>query len=461
MNFPKPPQSPQISKNKPMKKYILPALLLSISLGACGSGNWFGDKKDKAPLKGDRISVLDYEKDLRPEEETSGAAFSAGEIWKNEAWPQTGGNPDHAMHNLALSDKALKKVWSSSIGTGSQKNLPLTAQPIVLGESIFTLDTEGMLSSFSTEDGKKRWNVDVADPEEEDDDSVISGGIAADAGVIYVTAGYDEIVAVDAQKGDIKWRAKMNGPSRAAPTVVGGRVFVITLSNSILALDATNGAVQWEFSGLGQSTGLVGAASPAATNDLVVPAFSSGEIYAIRAGNGSVAWSDNLASTVKLGGISGLSDIRGLPVIDNNVVYAISFGGKAAAIDLMTGARIWQRDISGAETPWISGNRLYLISSEGQIVALDKEKGTVIWVSQLARFKDKVDRTGPIFWSGPLMAGGRLLAFSTDGRVAEISPEKGTLIREWNSGEDVRISPVIAGGTLYILSDDGDLVAYR
>ena len=194
---------------------------------------------------------------------------------------------------------------------------------------------------------------------------------------------------------------------------------------------------------------------------MVVPAFSSGEIYAIRSGNGSVAWSDNLASSVRLGGMTALSDIRGLPIIDDNVVYAISFGGKVAAIDLMTGARVWQRDISGSKTPWIAGNRLYLISSEGQIVSLDKDKGTVIWVSQLARFKDKVERTGQIFWSGPLMAGGRLLAFSTDGRVAEIDPEKGTLIREWGSGENIKISPIVAGGTLYILSEDGDLIAYR
>jgi outer membrane protein assembly factor BamB len=59
------------------------------------------------------------------------------------------------------------------------------------------------------------------------------------------------------------------------------------------------------------------------------------------------------------------------------------------------------------------------------------------------------------------MAGSRLLAFSSDGRVAEVDPEKGTLIREWRSGEDIRISPIVANGTLYILGDDGDLTAYR
>lgn len=443
-----------------MNKYLLiPALLLSVSVAACSNG-WFGDKKEKPPLKGDRVSVLDYEKDLRPEGAPEEAApFSAGDSWQNDTWPQAGGYPSHSMQNLALTSKQPQKVWSSDIGEGSRSRLPLTAQPVVAGQSIFTLDTDASLSAFNTENGNKRWSVDVRDPEEED--PVISGGIAVDAGTVYVTAGYDELVAVDAQNGAVKWRAKLTSPSRAAPTVIGGRVFVTTLNNSVLSLDATNGAVQWEFSGLGQSTTLVGAASPAATSDLVVPVFSSGEIYALRSVNGSVAWSDNLASSLKLGGMTTLSDIRGLPVIDDNVVYAISFGGKTAAIDIRTGARVWQKDISGAKTPWVSGNRLFLISSDGQIVSLDKDKGTVIWVSQLARFKNKEEKTGPIFWTGPIMAGGRLLAFSTHGRVAEVNPETGTLVREWDSGKSMAVAPVIAGATLYILGEDGDLVAYR
>lgn len=442
-----------------MKKHILPALLLGISLSACG-GNIFSSKPERPPLPGDRISVLDYEKDLRPEEgaDVSGTT-DTGNQWRNDAWPQAGGNPDHAMNNLALSSGALQKAWKSSIGQGSRKNLPLTAQPVLVGKSIFALDTESMLSSFSTDDGKRRWRVDVGDPDE--DDTVISGGIATDGGTVYVTAGYDELVAVDAQKGDIKWRAKLSSPSRAAPTIAGGRVFVTTMSNSILALDPANGAVLWEFSGLGQSTGLVGAASPAATAEIVVPAFSSGEIYALRAGNGSVAWSDNLASAVRLGGAGALSDIRGLPVIDGNIVYAISYGGKIAAIDIMTGARVWHKDISGSKTPWVAGNRVYVISSDARIVSLDKGKGSAIWVSQLARYKNKEKREGAILWAGPIMAGSRLLAFSTDGRVAEVDPAKGTLIREWRSGEDIKISPIVANGTLYILGDDGDLTAYR
>ena len=437
---------------------LLSLLLVTAALSGCGD-NWFG-KAEKPPLPGERIAVLDYERDLRPDSGKTAPGFSGVEAWKNDTWPQAGGYPSHAMQNLSLKSGALQKVWSADIGEGSRKRLPLTAQPVVLGKTIFVLDTDSTLSAFDTDNGNRRWSVDVRDPEEQD--PAIGGGIGAgDGGLIYVTAGYDELVCVDGAKGAIKWRAKLPSPSRAAPTIINGRVYVTTLSSSILALNAADGKVEWEYSGIAATTGLIGAASPAATADLVVPVFSSGEIYALRAANGSVAWSDNLASTLQLGGLTTLSDIRGLPVIDGNVVYAISFGGKIAAIDLSAGTRIWQKEISGAKTPWVAGNRIFVISSDSQIVALDKENGAVAWVSQLARFKDAADKTGPLIWNGPIMGGGRLFAFSSDGRIAEIDPDKGTLIRETDNGEDMRIAPLISGSTLYVLSEDGDLIAYR
>lgn len=442
-------------------KMIAMALVAStclLALSACGNGKWFGEP-EKPPLPGERKSALTYDKSLRPDSDAQGTSFALPSSESKQEWAQAGANPSHVIENLSFSQAAPKKIWSADIGEGTRDRLPLTAQPIVIGKSIFALDTDSVLSSFDTDNGKKRWSVDVRD--EAEDDPVISGGISADNGFIYATAGYDEVVCVDAIKGEIKWRGKIPSPSRAAPTIHDGRVYVTTRNNTLVALNAENGQTLWEFSGIESQTGLVGAASPAAQGDLVIPAFSSGEVYALRTVNGSVAWSDNLSSSLRLGGLNTLSDIRGLPVIHEGKVYAVSFAGKMAAIDLLTGSRVWQKEISGSKTPLISGNRIFVISSDGQIIAMDKDKGSVIWVSQLARYQNKAERTGAIFWTGPLMAGNRLLAFSSDGRIAEISPEAGTLIRESRNGEDMRISPIIVGETMYILSEDGDLIAYR
>lgn len=438
----------------------LPCLTALLLLNAC-SGGWLGDKEEAPPLPGERVSILELQKQLEPDDAAATAqGFVAPAVWNNEYWPQTGGYPNHSMQNLALNEGALEKVWSADIGDGSSKSLPLTAQPVVVGGKVFTLDTHSRLSAFDVKNGDQLWRTNVRKPEEKGD-PVISGGIAFSGGVLYVTSGYDEVLAINPEDGKVYWRSKLNAPSRAAPSILDSRVFVSTLANSVIAFDAKTGKTLWEYEGISGDTGLLGAASPAANGDIVVPGFSSGEVSALRVENGSVAWSDNLGGVLRIGGLSGLSDIRGLPVMDKGTVFAISFGGKMAAIDERTGQRIWQRDIGGSETPWVAGNQIFVVTSNSEIVALGRDDGTIKWVSQLARFKDLEERSGHIAWTGPLLAGGRLLAFSGDGRAAEINPNDGSLLRAWDTGRAIRIPPVVAGGTLYLLGEDGTLMAYR
>ena len=442
-----------------MMKYIPLSLASVLLLGACSSG-WFSDGPEAPPLPGERVSILELQKQLQPDcEKRAIENFSAPDIWSNEYWPQAGGYPNHSMQNLNFTSDAPQRVWSADIGEGSA-SLPLTAQPVVVGGKVFALDTRSQLSAYNMKNGDRLWSVNVRKVTE-DDDPVITGGIAFSGGVLYVTSGYDEALAINPEDGKVFWRAKLNAPSRAAPTILDGRVFVTTLSNSVMTFNAKDGQHLWTYEGIQGQAGLLGAASPAANGDIVVPGFSSGEVYALRVENGSVAWSDNLGGVLRLGGLSGLSDIRGLPVMDKGLVIAISFGGKMAALDERTGARVWARDIGGSETPWVSGSNVFVITSNSEIVALERETGAILWVSQLARYKDKQTKSGHISWTGPVMAGGRLLAFSADGRAAEVNPADGSLIREWRTDRPVRIPPVVAGGTLYLLAEDGSLMAYR
>jgi len=105
------------------------------------------------------------------------------------------------------------------------------------------------------------------------------------------------------------------------------------MNNNLIALDASNGKILWEYEGAGETTGLLGAASPAANEQIVIPAFSNGDIAALRVENGSTVWEDSLSSTARLGGMAGLSDIRGLPVMVGGRVIAVSYGNKISAFD--------------------------------------------------------------------------------------------------------------------------------
>lgn len=429
-------------------------LLTTIALGASSSDD------DDAPLPGDRISILELQRRLEPDDAAlSAQGFVAPTAWKNEFWPQAGGYPNHTMQHVSLNEGQLSKVWSTDIGEGAQKNLPLITQPIVVDGRIFTLDTENNLSAINAKNGNKIWTRDVSNPNE--DDPVIVGGIAYSKGQLYVTNGYNEILLLSPQDGKIVWRKKIPSASRAAPTISDDRVFVTTMDNRLLALSAVDGSLLWDYSGIGSAAGLVGAASPAASRDIVLPVFSSGEIYALRVENGSAAWGDNLSGIRSAGGLSGISDIRALPVIDKGVVIAISFGNRMVALDERTGNRIWQRDIGGSEMPWIAGNYVFVVTNDSELVGMGRDTGLIRWVRPLPKFKDPEDRTGAIYWTGPVLAGNRLIVAGSDGGVLEINPESGEIIRSWNSGMSINIAPVVAGDMLYLLGDNGTLTAYK
>jgi len=70
-------------------------------------------------------------------------------------------------------------------------------------------------------------------------------------------------------------------------------------------------------------------------------------------------------------------------------------------------------------------------------------------------------RQDPIYWSGPLLAGDRLVLSGSNGEALSISPYTGEILSRIALPSRSHLSPVIAGGTIYFLSDDAELMALR
>lgn len=430
------------------------ALLASLALTGCAD-------KEKKPLPGTRISVLELQKDLVSTDAALNAqGFVSPEAWKNDYWTQAGGYANHAMQNVALNEGQIKEVWSTDIGAGSSEDLPLTAQPVVFEGFIYAMDAKSAVSAYDVKSGKQVWK-NYLQPKGEDED-VIGGGLAISSGVLYATSGYDELIAMNPKKGGIFWRSKLTAPSRAAPTVVDNKVYVITLDNNLTAFDALSGKKLWKYEGFSETASLVAAASPAVANDIVIAPMSSGEVAALRVENGSVAWSDTLSPSVQTGGSTALPDIAGMPVIDQGAVIAVSNGGKIVSIDQTTGQRIWTRDIGGASTPWVAGNMIFMLTSHAELAAIGRDTGTLAWVKPLSDYDAKEENNkNSLLWTGPILAGNRLILTSAGDSLIEISPTDGSVIRKIDLGFHVAVPPVVAGGILYLVSDKGTLSAWQ
>ncbi|MFQ5954929.1 MAG: PQQ-binding-like beta-propeller repeat protein, partial [Kiloniellales bacterium] len=412
--------------------------LAGLLLGGCGlaalSDLWFGEVEGP-PLPGDRIAVMLQADQLESDASIAGMEIRLPPPVRNGAWPQDGGYPDHAMHHLAVGDNP-EKVWEATVGDGAGWAARLTAQPIVFGGRVFTMDAVSQVSAFDMKTGKRLWETDVL---EDDEEGAFGGGLAYFDGRIFVATGFAQVVALAAESGEVLWRTKLAGPLRSAPTVTGGRVFAVSIDNQLHALAVDDGQKLWTHAGITETAGLLGGASPAVAGDVVVVPYSSGELIALRVENGRVIWSDTLATIRRAEAVSTLADIRGKPVIDRGRVFAISHSGRMVSIDLRTGGRAWDRKVGGVNTPWVAGDFIYVLSNDSQLVCLTRSAGRVRWITQLPRYVDPESTANPIAWTGPVLASDRLIVSGSHGEVIAVSPYSGEVIGiiEMDSGVTV------------------------
>ena len=92
---------------------------------------------------------------------------------------------------------------------------------------------------------------------------------------------------------------------------------------------------------------------------------------------------------------------------------------------------------------------------------MSREDGGVRWVTELPRYERPDRREGPIKWSGPVLASDRLIVLSSAGNALAVSPYSGETLGSLRLPDKALVPPIIANETLYILTDGGDIVAYR
>lgn len=430
----------------------LPAiLLLVLAVAAC--------EESEVRLSGERISVLQLERQLQPDLEADERNIRLPAPQPNAEWPQAGGLPHHAMHHMAIGE-IIERAWSRNIGEGTDYRQQLLAAPVVAAGVVYAMDAAATVSALSLADGALLWQRELA-PETEDGSAILAGGLAVDGNFLYVTTGFAEVIALDRTTGADAWRQPVPGPLRAPPVINGGRLFLITIDNQVVALAARDGERLWSHTGPVEVSALVGSPGVAVDAGVVIAPLSTGDLVALRVENGGRLWSDSLTAPTRTDAVGSISAIRGRVVIDRDQIFAISHSGVLAAIDLTRGVRVWTRDIGGIDQPWIAGRYLFLIDVENQLLAVEADTGRIVWVTQLVQFEDPDDRRDRVVWGGPVLASDRLLMAGTHGVILSVSPYTGEIIGQIEISSGVRLGPIIADSTVLFLTEDGDLLAYR
>lgn len=426
--------------------YVLPLVLLGCS------------NETKTPLSGERETLFVFDQELTPDAGAYKGPIQLPEARKNVAWPVASGNVAHAMEPAALADDP-KEVWRRSIGHGSGSSERLLNGPVAADGIIYTVDTYGIVMATRLSNGDVLWENDST-PENKAIQP-FSGGLAFADGKIFCATPAAEIVMMDGATGQIEKRFPLTAPVRAAPTVAGGMVFAVTINNQLEAFNYQSGEGIWSHTGMIETAGLLGGASPAMDQNILVAPYTSGEVYALQPDNGSVMWSDTLTNFRRLDPVSSLFHIKARPVIYRNVVYLISHGGQMRALDLLTGKKIWEKQIAGIRTPAVSQDFLFMVSANQELVCMNRMTGQIIWVKKLAQYQNPESQEDKILWAGPVLAGKYLAVNSSHGQLLLCDPQSGETLKAIDFGGAGLLSPIVVDNTLLVLTDSGELIAYR
>lgn len=420
-------------------------------------------------LEGERIGIRDAITDGAAEEgaEPLSAQASAavtpvvlpGQVARAD-WPQKRGGPSHRVSHPALGTN-LSLLWSARIGAGNGRKHEITAEPVVAGGRIYTLDSQSTVMAHGL-DGKALWSTSLTQLGERTADAS-GGGLAYDGGKLFATTGFGALVALDPATGAKLWTQETEAAVTGAPVARDGIVYAVSRDNRAWAVRASDGRIQWQLPGTPSPSGMVGGAAPALSDQLAIFPFGASEVVATLRKSGVRVWGALITGQRRGRAYTSVKDITSDPVIDGTVLYAGTQAGRTAALNVANGERIWTADEGAYGPVWPAGNSVFLISDQNALVRLDAETGETVWTVELPYFtKEKAKRRRAIFAHyGPVLAGGRLIVASDDGLLRFFNPTNGASLGTVSLPGGAATGPVVAGRTLYVVSGSGQLHAFR
>lgn len=378
----------------------------------------------------------------------------------NKDWTQSTGNAATRISHAALGG-SLSLAWSADIGEGDSRKHRITADPVVSSGRIFTLDAQSIVTATATS-GAPLWQVDLRPARDQAGDAS-GGGLVVSGDTVYISIGLGVLAALDASDGTVRWTQQLDASGSGTPTVSGDLVYVTAGDNTGWAVNRNDGTVAWQIGSSGDTNNVLGAPAPALTDDLAIFAFGSGEVQAVFRRGGLNRWDASVLGKRNGRALSNISDVTAAPVVSGNSVFVGNQSGRIAALDVRSGARLWTARDGAIGPVWPVGGSVFAVSDLNELMRLDAADGSKIWGVALPNFVKRKPKHQKrvVPHHGPIVAGGRVIIASGDGVLRSYDPTNGALVASVEVPGGATSAPVVADRTLYVVSAQGKLLAYR
>jgi len=288
--------------------------------------------------------------------------------------------------------KAWDKVYGFSAADGetsweyTQEGRPsgwsASSTPCVADGRVYASGSAGNLYCLNAENGEEVWKVKAAPS----GGLIHSSPLVAD-GMVVVLA--DDLVAMDATTGEVRWRQKRVRGRDNSPVLWKrpGTTFVISnTGKDVACVNLKTGDVAWTVPGGGQS-------SPTVAGDVLALVSARKEI-------GLAAYKMSADKAEKLWAKGDYRDGSTCPIVHDGYVYAV-VGRKIVCVKVASGELAWEQ--KAGSQGWCSP-----ALADGKIFAI---VGREIWV--IAPTPEKFNllakaRLNPATYTSPAVSDGRM-----------------------------------------------------
>jgi len=340
----------------------------------------------------------------------------------------------------------------------AERSLGLTNKPLVFDNNkVISLDSKGTLTAYSLDLKKKFWNISIASK----DNNFIAGKITQHKGIIYLTYGTNEIIAINGINGSEIWRQKLDDILRGRAKVVENTLFLHSAHNKIYALNKENGELLWKHEDADYTAMVFTDFSPIIEGDTVFFQVNSDEIVCLDKKDGSL---QRLISPNAIHGRRLLEVHKNLPnhfFIDSGVAYSVSRDGKLYTIECESNKIIWSKKVNIATKFLVYKNNIYAITSNGELLALDKNDGSLVYAVDLISYLDKKENNHIRHkWTRPILYNDKILVSNYSGELMIFDAYSGKIIAKSKEKHLITSSPFLSVNYIYTISNNGFIYRY-
>ncbi len=233
------------------------------------------------------------------------------------------------------------------------------------------------------------------------------------------------------------WQRAVGDSAPAGMALLDGVVYVALESGEVQALSAATGQVAWSVTLPGPIT-----SAPGLGAKLMVVGSQDGTLYALAREDGHRLWT-----------FATQAPIYAAPLLTDSLVYVPGGDGTLYAVGINDGVLRWKVPGAGSlhSSPALADGAIYYGSTDGRIYAVNATDGAARWGKGIP--------TGGAVESRAVIAQGRVLAGSDDPRLYALDAAAGGEYWDYPATGEVFAAPIVITDTVYTASNGGTLAA--